>query len=261
MKSILVYYRNPLKLTRLTSHGSLYAWANKFLASQYPHTTPGTPNTLPPLHTQNGTLSFPPSAFGQHAASAPQTPRTPHIPIGSSMAAGGIPNFSQLAQLPTRPLQLSQSAYMPNPYPTSQTMVAPGSLGQSSSSTTAAVGLQNGRLPDIRPMPQGGLARQMQMPVQGGYPQFTSNPQLMPGPESPPTHVVGSQGRRGVLPATPGRPAVGSTTAPGKGVIPPKDEDGKYPCPHCTKTYLHAKHLKRHLLRRKGLPNNLSSAR
>jgi hypothetical protein len=31
---------------------------------------------------------------------------------------------------------------------------------------------------------------------------------------------------------------------------PSKNSDGKYPCPHCTKTYLHAKHLKRHLLRR-----------
>jgi len=35
-------------------------------------------------------------------------------------------------------------------------------------------------------------------------------------------------------------------------VIPQKDADGKFPCPHCTKTYLHAKHLKRHLLRHTG---------
>ncbi|MCJ1312937.1 hypothetical protein MMC25_006613 [Agyrium rufum] len=35
-------------------------------------------------------------------------------------------------------------------------------------------------------------------------------------------------------------------------VIPMKDADGKYPCQHCNKTYLHAKHLKRHLLRHTG---------
>ncbi|KAK2067569.1 hypothetical protein P8C59_001298 [Phyllachora maydis] len=42
----------------------------------------------------------------------------------------------------------------------------------------------------------------------------------------------------------------GSATA--KAQIPQKDADGKFPCPHCTKTYLHAKHLKRHLLRHTG---------
>ncbi|KAI7520336.1 hypothetical protein KC317_g22415, partial [Hortaea werneckii] len=35
-------------------------------------------------------------------------------------------------------------------------------------------------------------------------------------------------------------------------MIPQKDADGKYPCPHCNKTYLHAKHLRRHLLRHTG---------
>jgi hypothetical protein len=34
-------------------------------------------------------------------------------------------------------------------------------------------------------------------------------------------------------------------------LIPAKNADGNFPCPHCTKAYLHAKHLKRHLLRRK----------
>jgi len=67
-----------------------------------------------------------------------------------------------------------------------------------------------------------------------------------------PTHVVGSQGRRGILPSAPGRPAAPTGTGASKNaVIPQKDADGKFPCPHCTKTYLHAKHLKRHLLRRK----------
>jgi hypothetical protein len=68
------------------------------------------------------------------------------------------------------------------------------------------------------------------------------------------THVVGSQGRRGILPSAPGRPPVnvnGLNGSPKGGQIPQKDADGKFPCPNCTKTYLHAKHLKRHMLRRK----------
>ena len=72
--------------------------------------------------------------------------------------------------------------------------------------------------------------------------------------EEAPTHVVGSQGRRGILPSAPGRPnpqSQGSTQS-SKSMIPQKDADGKFPCPHCNKTYLHAKHLKRHLLRHTG---------
>lgn len=68
------------------------------------------------------------------------------------------------------------------------------------------------------------------------------------------THVVGSQGRRGILPSAPGRPPVsanGLNGSPKGGQMPQKDADGKFPCPNCTKTYLHAKHLKRHMLRRK----------
>jgi hypothetical protein len=68
------------------------------------------------------------------------------------------------------------------------------------------------------------------------------------------THVVGSQGRRGILPSAPGRPPVAPNAlngSPKGGQLPQKDADGKFPCPNCTKTYLHAKHLKRHMLRRK----------
>jgi hypothetical protein len=71
--------------------------------------------------------------------------------------------------------------------------------------------------------------------------------------DQPRTQVVGSQGRRGILPSVPGRAAAVSNGVNGTAkstTIPAKDADGKFPCPHCNKTYLHAKHLKRHLLRR-----------
>ncbi|TIC99293.1 Respiration factor 2 [Colletotrichum higginsianum] len=110
----------------------------------------------------------------------------------------------------------------------------------------------SGRVPPVlRPMPAGGVMPQpgMNSPYGPGG--------VMPGglgDSDQPTHVVGSQGRRGILPSAPGRPAA---TPAGAGntkstVIPVKDADGKFPCPHCTKTYLHAKHLKRHLLRHTG---------
>jgi hypothetical protein len=71
---------------------------------------------------------------------------------------------------------------------------------------------------------------------------------MLPNPEEP-VHVVGQQGRRGVLPTHPGRP---QPTAGRQPINPQKNADGKYDCPHCNKTYLHLKHLKRHLLRRKS---------
>ncbi|KAI9798765.1 MAG: hypothetical protein M1833_004595 [Piccolia ochrophora] len=73
-------------------------------------------------------------------------------------------------------------------------------------------------------------------------------------PREEPTHVVGSQGRRGILPSAPGRAAVISNeSSSAKSVmVPTKDADGVFHCPHCTKTYKHAKHLKRHHLRHTG---------
>lgn len=42
----------------------------------------------------------------------------------------------------------------------------------------------------------------------------------------------------------------GSTTK--NGTVHAINADGKYPCPHCSRTYLHTKHLKRHLFRRES---------
>lgn len=108
-----------------------------------------------------------------------------------------------------------------------------------------------GRLPDLAPMPPRGSGK-MSLPL--GTPMN----QLDSVEEPQPTHVVGSQGRRGILPSAAGRPAAiaGANTSGQKAApTPPKDAEGKYPCPHCNKNYLHAKHLKRHLLRRKYPPS------
>ncbi|OCT51066.1 C2H2 transcription factor [Cladophialophora carrionii] len=105
-------------------------------------------------------------------------------------------------------------------------------------------------------------------PLQPGYGQPDNRQQQWSGAEGIPgmpvevggrdptkTHVVGSQGRRGILPSAPGRPPVmpnGVNGSPKSSAVPQKDADGKFPCPNCTKTYLHAKHLKRHMLRHTG---------
>jgi hypothetical protein len=108
------------------------------------------------------------------------------------------------------------------------------------------------RFPDLRPMPAGGLN---ETPLSSPHqPRASVSSTRRTNGESQPTHVVGLQGRRGILPRAAGRPAVvpgESATGHKSANTPGKDADGKYPCPNCDKTYLHAKHLKRHLLRRK----------
>jgi hypothetical protein len=118
---------------------------------------------------------------------------------------------------------------------------------------------QNQRMQQLAPMPVNGL-QHMQPGLGTPYGQPGMMGQSMM--DEQPTHVVGSQGRRGILPSAPGRPTVAAVgTGNSKtAMIPAKDADGKFPCPHCTKTYLHAKHLKRHLLRRKSLLLHFSIA-
>ncbi|KAL8955717.1 MAG: hypothetical protein Q9193_006533 [Seirophora villosa] len=115
-------------------------------------------------------------------------------------------------------------------------------------------------------MPNNSMNQQNTMyqhssPVAGGagcdYRQSSHQQQQQSQPQqSQPTHVVGSQGRRGILPSASGRPAAivnGSSVHQKPASTPAKDAEGKFPCEHCNKNYLHAKHLKRHLLRHTGV--------
>ena len=114
----------------------------------------------------------------------------------------------------------------------------------------------NIQLPKIQPAPAtNGDVKHESVSEKKGMQLLASAP-APPGQEPPPKHVVGSQGRRGILPSASGRPpALANPNASGGKNSPAlaKDNDGKYPCPHCNKPYLHAKHLKRHMLRRKSL--------
>ncbi|KAI1379407.1 hypothetical protein F4677DRAFT_453036 [Hypoxylon crocopeplum] len=137
-------------------------------------------------------------------------------------------------------------------YPTSSSMMPQTSVAASHPQPIAPAPAA-ARPPVLRPMPAGGVMPQSGLPSPySGSPMMPHQQSLLQDSEQP-THVVGSQGRRGILPSAPGRPAAPTGSGASKNtVIPQKDADGKFPCPHCTKTYLHAKHLKRHLLRHTG---------
>jgi hypothetical protein len=207
------------------------------------HNSNMPPHTLPPLQgSQHATMSM----YG----SAPHTPRTPATP-GTPGSANTMGNFPQIGTQSRNYQMMQGNNYQqpPQPYRTSSSMMTQSSTAMSHPQPIAPAPTQN-RLPQtLRPMPPSNM--HMQGGMNSPYGQGTMMMQDM----EPPTHVVGSQGRRGILPSAPGRPppAATGTGSTKNAVIPQKDADGKFPCPHCTKTYLHAKHLKRHLLRRKSL--------
>jgi hypothetical protein len=205
------------------------------------------PHTLPPLNPSQPQHAMQQQMYG----SAPHTPRTPATPNtpGSANTMGGFAQQmagSRYQMMPTNSYQQPQPGYR-----ASGPMMPQSSTAMSHPQPIAPAPTHN-RMPQaLRPMPPNGL-QHMQASMQSPY---GNNMLAQLQDMEPPTHVVGSQGRRGILPSAPGRPAVQAGSGK-NALIPAKDADGKFPCPHCTKTYLHAKHLKRHLLRRKS--ENLS---
>jgi len=206
-------------------------------------TTAAESNTLPPISGMG--MSY--QNVYQQAPSLPHTPLTPQTPLSSASSAPTNPgSFAQMQHsAPPRTLQPQPSQQPPSVSAyTTQSILTPPATSIAAPHFYAA-GAVGSRPTDILPRPPDG------MPLPQYQQQLASQPTALPKQVEPePTHVVGQQGRRGILPSAPGRPAPTS----GKPVIPVKDADGKFPCPNCTKTYLHAKHLKRHMLRRRSHP-------
>jgi hypothetical protein len=192
---------------------------------------PSESNVLPPINgipmqAYNHQQLYNGHGPGSVPGSMPQTPITPHTPLQGG-ASSAPPEASAFAH--TAPGNPPRTLHPPPSYPA----VQPGSA--------AIAGPQHyGHM-----QPNSILPRLTQPPHLSNI--MANSPYVQR--EQEPTHVVGQQGRRGILPSAAGRP-----TPNGKMAIPPKNEEGKFPCPHCTKTYLHAKHLKRHMLRRKLVP-------
>jgi hypothetical protein len=209
------------------------------LSNQHHQQDSPSHTTLPPLQSHNGPYQF----GGMYQNSQAHTPTTPHTPVSASSMNGHNSNpYPQMSSANAPPGSMLPPSSYQHPY-SSQSLPYPPSSSTAMPPTSASMGL-----PNIRPMPPGGMngLPSLSTGQLGQQPSFLQN-------EEAPTHVVGSQGRRGILPSAPGRPnpPAQGTAQNTKSMIPQKDADGKFPCPHCNKTYLHAKHLKRHLLRRK----------
>lgn len=225
---------------------------NTSSAASYP-----SPSAISPHHLQNGqNQTLPPlqhhsSAMSMYA-SHPHTPRTPATPNTPNSMGGYAPPPPQPAGRGSYPMMHYQQP--PQSYPTSSAMMPQTSVAAAHPQPIAPAPSPGGRVPPVlRPMPAGGVMPQSGLASPYAQSPMMAQPSILQENDQP-THVVGSQGRRGILPSAPGRPAAPAPgSAAAKAQIPQKDADGKFPCPHCTKTYLHAKHLKRHMLRREYL--------
>ncbi|PHH75757.1 hypothetical protein CDD80_2075 [Ophiocordyceps camponoti-rufipedis] len=208
------------------------------------------PQTLPPLQPP-ATATMQP-IYGSN----PHTPRTPGTPNTPNSGSNSLPSYQQNTSQPgsrTSVYSMAQNPYPPphQGYGTSGAMMQQSTTAASHPQPIAPAPAGSRGPPVLRPMPPGGIMPPGVPAPYGGNALMQPTSVLQ---DIEPTHVVGSQGRRGILPSAPGRPAApaAGTGAAKTTQIPPKDADGKFPCPHCTKTYLHAKHLKRHLLRHTG---------
>jgi len=187
---------------------------------------------------------------------------TRNLPVHPSMMNGPVIQTTEAEMVPvyaptahahynpqafnvSRPPSYPQLSQAPN--------MRPFTSASQQSGYTSAV-----RLPNLQPqpMPNGnGAVGHTRIIIPNGvqYRSASGSHESTTDDEPQPTRVVGSQGRRGPIPASAGKPPPPLDLRKHEPLIV-RDKDGKYQCPHCTKKYLHGKHLKRHLLRRKLHP-------
>ncbi|KAK4995873.1 hypothetical protein LTR66_004412, partial [Elasticomyces elasticus] len=218
----------------------------------YSQNSAGEHHTLPPLQPQNAPSAQYPPTYSY--AGLPQTSHTLHTPATASMPSNHTSAFSNTAPPPnTRSMQPPSAYTLASPFAMTQSMMPPASTATSTAMQYPSAAAQ-GRLPELRPTPQGELGQDMLPSFNSSPAVLSSQPHYLQNQKFSTQHVVGPQGRRGILPSAPGRvtPSTATCSTPAKSMMPQKDAEGKFPCPHCNKTYLHAKHLKRHLLRHTG---------
>lgn len=215
--------------------------------TSYPPTAPPDPYTLPPIQHPGAASGYSHDLFGQSSR-----PPQPSYAVNASSfilpPAHGHQRYASTTPAgypPAGPPYAHNPSYYAQPAPS---VLSYDQIGSTLPTPT--------RLPDLRPMPPTGLMQTSTLPAPYHAPEaFTMPDAGGDRHESAPTHVVASHPRRGMLLGAAGRPAAEATDGPvtAKSIAPPaKDADGKFACPSCNKTYLHAKHLKRHLLRRKS---------
>lgn len=244
---------NKSSINKLPTTSSIYSSLPSITPQQFQQNTSLPPQTLPQSQAQHATLSMR-SMYGQPLSAPTLTqPSTP-----GTTGNGGSQQMNSQSTSRQYQLQPNSSYQQPIlPYSNNSLGMMPqGSRSMSHQHTqgiTSPPGPTQNRCVPLRPM-------NPTTPLHAQHPMH----QQMRGMESPygqqgpchkevPTHAVGWQGRRGILPSAPGHPSVIATDQArgNNALIPAKDADGRFPCPHCDETYLHAKHLKRHFLRRK----------
>ena len=223
---------------------------------QYPVSQP---HTLPPLQPHHSQSPAPhPYMAGPYRPDLSRFPASTHDVYGASTAPI-MPHTTVGSQPPSylsHPNHPSQGHHSQSYPPPPQSVLPPASAAQSYPQPIAPAPPRDRR--DFNGLPSGAFSYSDGGKPWGVAPDMNGANGSPYGAKEPPrTQVVGSQGRRGILPSVPGRatPVANGVNGGAKSTtIPAKDADGKFPCPHCNKTYLHAKHLKRHLLRREFTP-------
>ena len=201
-------------------------------------------STLPPI-SHSYSLPYP----GDQSVHGSQTSQPSY---GSNAASSSHPvSYAAYASQYSSQYDTANTySHTPRSFPLSQGYHRLGNNG-TASPTYSSTGTYPGRLADIRPMPteRSSISSLPRLSSQRSSTQRSAPEDIEP------THVVGSQGRRGILPSASGRPVAIADPNESKGPnagLKKDPSDGKWPCEHCNKRYLHAKHLKRHLLRRKS---------
>lgn len=203
---------------------------------------PSPPQTLPPFSSYNQILSLTYQHEPDHQGS---------LVTGLQLSTNLVDSYTSLSNNTqnTVPSYSSQPTYTQFQRP----FVLPQPYSLQNSNAEAfqpwrSFGNSQGRLPAICPIP--GCLKAHPSPPFTHWSSLSSPYQLNFPPH--PLHVLGFQGRRGNIPCDDRAPTTIDQYSGGQGCVhvPTKDENGKYPCSCCAKTYLHVKHLKRHMLRR-----------
>ena len=208
-------------------------------AVQGPHSSP---QTLPPFSSYNNILSLTYQHEPGHQGS---------LVAGLQLSTNLVDSYTALSNNTnnTLPSYSSQPTYPQFQRP----FLLPQPIGLQNSNVEAfqpwrSFGNSQGRLPAICPIP--GCLKAHPPPPFTHWSSLSSPFPLHLPPH--PTDVIGLHGRRGNIPCD-DRVSTALDQYPGGQScvhVPTKDENGKYPCSCCAKTYLHVKHLKRHMLRR-----------
>jgi hypothetical protein len=162
---------------------------------------------------------------GQNQSLPPLQPHNPAMFMYASHPHTSVVGYAPPPQPSGRGSYQQQQSYA-----TSSAMMPQASVSASQPQPIAPATSPGGRVPpNLQPVPAGGV-----MPESGLASPYAQDPtmsqrSIIHQENDQPHHVVGSQGRSGILPSAPGKPAAPAhSTAAANAQIPQKDADGKF---------------------------------